>query len=65
MSERAGATFSTAAAQSSGDLAEAEDELFRFGQIVSGDPKLAAVVGDSSVDPARRAVLSVQKILGG
>jgi F-type H+-transporting ATPase subunit delta len=62
--ERLGVDALLAAAQGSGDLTEAEDELFRFGQIVIGDPKLAAVVGDSSVDPARRATV-VRELLEG
>lgn len=44
-------------ADRAGELAEVEDELFRFGQVVAGDPELAATVGDSSVLPARRAEL--------
>jgi F-type H+-transporting ATPase subunit delta len=63
-SERLGVDALLAAAQNSGDLTEAEDELFRFGQIVAGDPQLAAVVGDSSVDPARRVSL-VRELLQG
>jgi F-type H+-transporting ATPase subunit delta len=52
------------ASDQSGDLAEVEDELFRFGQIVSGDSQLASTVGDSSVAPARRATL-VRELLEG
>jgi F-type H+-transporting ATPase subunit delta len=62
--ERLGVDALLASAQRSGDLAEAEDELFRFGQIVAGDPRLAAAIGDSSADPARRAVL-VRQLLEG
>jgi F-type H+-transporting ATPase subunit delta len=62
--ERLGVDALLASAQSSGDLTEAEDELFRFGQIVAGDPMLAAVVGDSSVAPARRATV-VRELLDG
>jgi F-type H+-transporting ATPase subunit delta len=40
-----------------GDLAEVEDELFRFGQIVAGDPQLASTIGDPSVSLTRRATL--------
>jgi F-type H+-transporting ATPase subunit delta len=47
-----------------GELAEVEDELFRFGQVVAGDNRLAATVGDSSVPPARRAEL-VRSLLEG
>ena len=31
--------------RAAGDLAEVEDELFRFGQVVDGDPQLAATLG--------------------
>jgi F-type H+-transporting ATPase subunit delta len=53
--ERLGVDALLVSAERSGDLAEVEDELFRFGQIVSGDPELASVVGDTSALPARRA----------
>src|SRR5690606_2044391 len=46
------------------ELAEVEDELFRFGQIVDGNPELAAAVGDVTVDPARRIEL-VRTLLTG
>ncbi len=62
--ERLGVDALLASAQRSGDLAEVEDELFRFGQIVAGDPKLAAVIGDSSADPAGRATV-VRELLEG
>jgi F-type H+-transporting ATPase subunit delta len=44
-------------ADRAGELAEVEDELFRFGQVVAGNSALAATIGDSSVAPARRAEL--------
>ncbi|HYN94247.1 MAG TPA: F0F1 ATP synthase subunit delta [Pilimelia sp.] len=53
-----------AAAQTAGELAEVEDELFRFGQVVAGSPQLAATVGDSSVSAARRAEL-IRSLLSG
>lgn len=53
-----------ATADEAGELAEVEDEMFRFGQIVSGDPQLASTIGDSTVDPARRATL-VRELLEG
>jgi F-type H+-transporting ATPase subunit delta len=53
-----------AAADRAGELAEVEDELFRFGQVVAGNPDLAATIGDSSVAPARRAEL-VRALLAG
>jgi len=34
-----------------------EDELFRFGQIVAGDPRLAAALGDASSGVPRRVEL--------
>jgi F-type H+-transporting ATPase subunit delta len=46
-----------AAADRADELAEVEDELFRFGRVVAGNPDLAATIGDSSVAPARRAEL--------
>jgi F-type H+-transporting ATPase subunit delta len=62
--ERLGVDALLASAEQSSDLIEVEDELFRFGQITSGDPKLAAVLGDSSVDPARRTEV-VRQLLDG
>jgi F-type H+-transporting ATPase subunit delta len=53
-----------AAAERAGELADVEDELFRFGQVVAGDPRLAAALGDSSAEPARRATL-VRQLLDG
>ena len=53
-----------AAAEKRGTLGDVEDELFRFGQIVDGSPELAAAIGDSTVDPARRAGLA-DGLLGG
>jgi F-type H+-transporting ATPase subunit delta len=46
------------AAERAGELADVEDELFRFGQVVAGDQELAATLGDSSVPPPRRAELA-------
>lgn len=46
-----------AAAERAHTLAEVEDELFRFGQLVAGDPALAAALGDRRVPAARRATL--------
>ena len=40
---------------SAGELAEVEDELFRFGQIVDGDYALAAALGTSTAPVAQRA----------
>jgi F-type H+-transporting ATPase subunit delta len=62
--ERLGVDALLATADNDGDLAEVEDELFRFGQIVSGDAQLASIIGDSSVEPVRRATL-VRELLEG
>ena len=51
--ERLGVEALLASAERAGDLAEVEDELFRFGQVVDGTPQLAATLGDSTA-PARR-----------
>jgi F-type H+-transporting ATPase subunit delta len=40
-----------------GVLAEVEDELFRFGQVVAGYAELAAALSDATVPVARRAAL--------
>lgn len=62
--ERLGVDALLASAERSGDLGEVEDELFRFGQIVSGDPRLEANIGDSSVPVAHRIEL-VRGLLSG
>jgi F-type H+-transporting ATPase subunit delta len=62
--ERLGVEALLANAQSSDELAEVEDELFRFGQVVDGDLRLAAALGASSVPVAQRADL-VASLLGG
>jgi len=46
-----------------GDLAEVEDELFRFGQIVAGDSRLAAALGDPAGGDRRRQL--VDELLEG
>jgi len=53
-----------AGADRAGDLSEVEDELFRFGQVIDGDPELAAVMGDVSVPAAHRATV-VDALLDG
>jgi F-type H+-transporting ATPase subunit delta len=62
--ERLGVDALLVSAERAGDLPEVEDELFRFGQIVSGDPRLASTIGDSAMAPARRAEL-VRSLLEG
>jgi F-type H+-transporting ATPase subunit delta len=47
-----------------GTLADVEDELFRFGQIVDGDVRLAAALSDSTSPPEQRAEL-VRSLLDG
>lgn len=56
--ERLGVDAVLASADRAGDLAEVEDELFRFGQVVDGDPELAAALGDTTVPDTRRAELA-------
>lgn len=46
-----------AAAEKDGTLADVEDELFRFGQIVAGEERLAATLGDVTAEPAQRKEL--------
>jgi F-type H+-transporting ATPase subunit delta len=53
-----------ASADRAGDLAEVEDELFRFGQVVDGNLGLASAVGDSASSMDRRAEL-VHALLDG
>jgi F-type H+-transporting ATPase subunit delta len=62
--ERIGVEALLASAELGEELGEVEDELFRFGQIVDGDPVLAATLGDSSAAVARRAEL-VRSLLEG
>ena len=56
--ERLGVEAILAGAQSAGELAEVEDELFRFGQMVDGDNQLAAALGASSVPAEQRSALA-------
>ena len=63
--ERLGVEALLASAERAGDLADVEDELFRFGQIVAGDPALAAALGDPTVPAARRAAELVEDLLAG
>jgi len=62
--ERLGVEGLLASAQSAGELAEVEDELFRFGQVVDGDNRLAGALGASSVPAEQRSVLA-QSLLAG
>lgn len=56
--ERLGVQALLASAQATGELAEVEDELFRFGQVVDGDLQLATALGSSTVPPQQRAELA-------
>ncbi|GAA0801895.1 ATP synthase subunit delta [Spirilliplanes yamanashiensis] len=51
-------------ADRAGELSEVEDELFRFGQLVSATPALAAVLADVSATQERRVTL-VRDLLKG
>lgn len=61
---RLGVQALLASAERAGNLAEVGDELFRFGQIISGNPALAAAIGHAGVPPAQRAML-VKSLLAG
>jgi F-type H+-transporting ATPase subunit delta len=62
--ERLGVDALMASAERADSLAEVEDELFRFAQIVAGDPQLAAALSDATADLDRRAEL-VRSLLQG
>jgi F-type H+-transporting ATPase subunit delta len=62
--ERLGVDAVLAGAQRADELAEVEDELFRFGQVVDGSPQLAAVLGDPAPPVEQRAAL-LTDLLGG
>ncbi len=62
--ERLGVEAALAAAERAGELAEVEDELFRFGQVVDGSPELAATLGDPIAPAEQRATL-VDDLLDG
>ncbi|UQU68420.1 F0F1 ATP synthase subunit delta [Couchioplanes caeruleus] len=55
--ERLGVDTVLAAADKAGVLAEVEDELFRFGHVVSGSPQLAVTLSDPGAPVDRRAKL--------
>ena len=56
--ERLGVAALLASADRAGDLAEVEDELFRFGQVVVADPALNAALADAIAPAAQRAELA-------
>jgi F-type H+-transporting ATPase subunit delta len=62
--EQLGVQALLASADRAGDLADVEDELFRFGQVVAGDPRLSATLGDRGAPVAQRATL-VDGLLAG
>jgi F-type H+-transporting ATPase subunit delta len=62
--ERLGVDTVLRAAGKAGTLADVEDELFRFAQIVSGTPELAVTLSDPGAPAARRVKL-VQDLLKG
>ncbi|MDG4828795.1 F0F1 ATP synthase subunit delta [Solwaraspora sp. WMMD1047] len=62
--ERLGVEALLAGADRAGELGEVEDELFRFGQVVAGDPELASVLADVIAPVAQRAGL-VGSLLAG
>ncbi|GAA0720883.1 F0F1 ATP synthase subunit delta [Dactylosporangium roseum] len=62
--ERLGVDALLSAADKAGELADVEDELFRFGQVASGDPRLAAALADSTAPLASRQEL-VRDLLDG
>ncbi|OLB75673.1 MAG: ATP synthase F1 subunit delta [Actinobacteria bacterium 13_2_20CM_2_71_6] len=61
--ERLGVDAVLASAERADELGEVEDELFRFGQVVDGAPKLAAVLGDPAAPVEQRASL-ITDLLG-
>jgi F-type H+-transporting ATPase subunit delta len=62
--ERLGADALLDSADRAGDLADIEDELFRFGQIVSGNGELAVTLSDPGAGAPRRVKL-VEDLLKG
>jgi F-type H+-transporting ATPase subunit delta len=62
--ERLGIETLLAAAASAGELADVEDELFRFGQVVDGNVGLASALGTSTTPPAQRAELARSLLVG-
>lgn len=62
--ERLGRTAMFCSAERTGTLDEVEDQLFRFGRIVDGNPELSMVLDDPAAEPAKRVDL-VQRLLAG
>lgn len=57
-------TADLTAAERAGGLDDVEDELFRFGRIVSSDPRLRAALTDRTAGPAAKTEL-LRTLLGG
>jgi F-type H+-transporting ATPase subunit delta len=51
-------------AQATGSLDDVEDQLFRFGRVVDGDPELRGAITDRTASLDRRSAL-VEQLLGG
>jgi F-type H+-transporting ATPase subunit delta len=62
--ERLGVETTLRSAEKAEKLADVEDELFRFGQIVSGNPQLAVTLSDPGA-PTDRRVKLVEDLLKG
>jgi F-type H+-transporting ATPase subunit delta len=62
--EQLGVDAALVSAQRAGELAEVEDELFRFAQVVSGSPDLVAALSDPGASTERRVKL-MQDLLKG
>ncbi|MFI5494578.1 F0F1 ATP synthase subunit delta [Actinoplanes sp. NPDC051859] len=62
--ERLGVDTVLASAEKAGTLSEVEDELFRFGHVVSGSPQLAVTLSDASAPADRRAKLAEDLLKG-
>jgi F-type H+-transporting ATPase subunit delta len=64
VTERLGAEALLASAEKAGSLADVEDELFRFGQIVSGNAELAVTLSDPGASTSRRVKLVADLLKG-
>ncbi|MFR9779679.1 F0F1 ATP synthase subunit delta [Micromonospora sp. MS34] len=62
--ERLGVEALLASAEKAGELGEVEDELFRFGQVVSGSAELSNALSDPMAPAERRATLADQLLAG-
>ncbi|MCX4470309.1 ATP synthase subunit b-delta [Micromonospora sp. MW-13] len=62
--ERLGVEALLASADAAGELGEIEDELFRFGQVVAGQPALSAALSDPVAPVEQRAALARELLAG-